>query len=72
MSRANHSTAGFLTTERLELRRMTPADHDWFSDLFRDPLVTRPLGGPFDQAKIDAMFAGRVLDYYDANPGLGI
>ena len=61
-----------LQTPRLELRRFTSEDADWFAALFADPEVTRHLGGPRTRAQADEMFATRVLGYYAAHPGLGI
>jgi len=64
--------APFLTTDRLALRRFVADDLDWFVELYGDAEVTRYLGGPKDRAKTTDMFHARILDYYDANQGLGI
>jgi len=61
-----------LTTERLGLRRFTPADFDWLVALYGDPDVTRFLGGVKTSAQTQAFLDTRVLQYYDENPGLGI
>jgi len=66
------STDGFwLTTERLALRRFTPDDLDFLAGLYDDPDVTLHLGGTKDKAQAETMLRHRVLDYYDAHPGLG-
>lgn len=67
------STEGiWLTTERLALRRFTPADLDFLVGLYGDPEVTRHLGGTKDRAQTETLLHQRILDYYDAHPGLGI
>jgi RimJ/RimL family protein N-acetyltransferase len=62
----------WLETERCGLRRFTTGDRDWLRDLYADPDVTAYLGGPKTPAQADELFRTRVLDYYDAHPGLGI
>lgn len=62
----------WLTTERLGLRRFTAGDLEWFVELYRDPDVTRYLGGVKDRAKAEELLNTRVLRYYDEYPGLGI
>jgi [ribosomal protein S5]-alanine N-acetyltransferase len=62
----------WLTTERLALRRFTPADLDWLVALHSDPDVTRYLGGVKDRTKVDELLTNRILRYYDEHPGLGI
>ena len=62
----------WLETERLALRRFTPADRSWLCDLYADAAVTEYLGGTQTEEAVDRMLAARILDYYDANPGLGI
>jgi ribosomal-protein-alanine N-acetyltransferase len=62
----------WLTTERLGLRRFTLADRDWLCELYADADVTRYLGGTLEPAPVDLLLHARILDYYDANPGLGI
>src|SRR6188472_344280 len=62
----------WLTTERLALRRMTKHDFEWLVDLYRDAEVTRYLGGTKTPAQVEEMLATRVIDYYEANPGLGL
>jgi RimJ/RimL family protein N-acetyltransferase len=62
----------WLTTDRLALRRFTPADANWFAELYGDPEVTRHLGGVKDRAAADQLLKTRILDYYDEHPGLGM
>jgi RimJ/RimL family protein N-acetyltransferase len=61
-----------LSTQRLTLRRFTAADFEWFHGLNGDPVVKRLMGGPATREGSAAMFRDRVLDYYEAHPGLGI
>jgi RimJ/RimL family protein N-acetyltransferase len=65
-------TEYWLTTDRLALRRFTPADVDWLSELFADREVTEYLGGTKTRAQVEEMLAVRILKYYDRHPGLGI
>ena len=62
----------WLTTDRLGLRRFTARDLDFLADLYADPEVTRHLGGTRDRAQTEDLLNTRILDYYEANPGLGI
>ena len=62
----------WLTTERLALRRFTPADLSWLATLYGDSEVTRHLGGVKDRAKTEEFLNTRILQYYDEHPGLGI
>jgi len=62
----------WLTTERLALRRFTADDLDWLADLYSDVDVTRHLGGTKDRAQVEKLLRERILEYYDAHPGLGI
>jgi ribosomal-protein-alanine N-acetyltransferase len=62
----------WLATERLALRRMTTNDFDWLVDLYSDAEVTQYLGGTKTRAQVGEMLATRVIDYYDAHPGLGL
>ena len=62
----------WLTTERLALRRFTPADASWLATLYSDPEVTRHLGGVKERAGADELLNTRILQYYDEHPGLGI
>jgi ribosomal-protein-alanine N-acetyltransferase len=62
----------WLETERLALRPFGPEDLRWFLDLYRDPDVARYIGGSRPAAELEDLFRTRVLDYYDAHPGLGI
>ncbi len=62
----------WLETTRLGLRRFTPADREWLVALYADADVTRYLGGTQSPEAVDRMLQARVLDYYDAHPGLGI
>lgn len=62
----------WLTTERLALRRMTEYDLDWLTTMHADADVTRHLGGIKTRAQVEEMMRMRILDYYDAHPGLGV
>lgn len=62
----------WLETPRLGLRRFTADDRAWLSELYADPDVTRFLGGTQTPDAVDRMLQHRVLDYYEAHPGLGI
>ena len=62
----------WLTTDRLGLRRFTAEDVDWLVDLYSDPDVTRYLGGTKDRGRTEELMRGRILQYYDQHPGLGI
>jgi [ribosomal protein S5]-alanine N-acetyltransferase len=62
----------WLETPRLMLRRFTIDDRAWLCQLYADPEVTRYLGGPQTPDAVDRMLRQRILDYYDAHPGLGI
>jgi RimJ/RimL family protein N-acetyltransferase len=64
--------ACWLTTERLALRRFTPADIEWLFELYSDADVTRYLGGVKNRAQTQAFLETRILQYYDENPGLGM
>ena len=64
--------AHWLTTERLALRRFTPADLDWLAALYGDKEVTRYLGGVKARSQTADMLNTRILQYYDEHPGLGI
>jgi ribosomal-protein-alanine N-acetyltransferase len=63
---------GWLTTDRLSLRRFRTTDLGWLSSLYADPDVTRFLGGTKTEAQVRGMFTTRILDYYYVHPGLGI
>jgi len=62
----------WLSTERLALRRMTQGDLDWLAALYSDEEVTRYLGGLKTREQVADMLRTRIIDYYDANPGLGM
>ena len=62
----------WLTTDRLALRRFAADDFDWFAELNQDVEVTRYTGGVKDRPQARDLFNGRILTYYDENPGLGI
>ena len=62
----------WLTTERLALRRFTPADLDWLLALYGDPEVMQYLGGAKDRAHVESLLENRILRYYDEHPGLGV
>lgn len=53
------------------LRRFTPGDGDWLADLYVDPDVTRYLGGTRTREQVEELFGINILEYYEANPGLG-
>jgi RimJ/RimL family protein N-acetyltransferase len=62
----------WLTTERLALRRFTPADLDWLAELYSDRDVMRYLGGVKDRSKAEELLNTRILQYYEEHPGLGV
>lgn len=62
----------WLTTERLGLHRLRPADLEWLADLESDPDVMQHLGGPKSRTQVEEILRVRILEYYDAHPGLGI
>ena len=62
----------WLETERLALRPMTAADFDWYAGLYTDADVTRYLGGTKTRGELEALFTTRILEYYEAHPGLGL
>ena len=62
----------WLTTDRLALRRMTDGDLDWLAALYNDADVTLHLGGLKTREQVANMMRTRVIEYYDANPGLGV
>ncbi len=51
---------------------MTWDDFDWFAGLYADADVTQYLGGQKTRGQVEEMFRARIIDYYDAHPGLGI
>jgi [ribosomal protein S5]-alanine N-acetyltransferase len=61
----------WLTTERLALRRMTERDLDWLAALYADADVTQYLGGLKTRDQVADMMRTRIIEYYDAHPGLG-
>jgi len=61
-----------IETDRLLLRRFTLDDLDLLDRLGQDPRVMEFLGGVRDRAATETMLRGRILDYYDQHPGLGI
>jgi RimJ/RimL family protein N-acetyltransferase len=62
----------FLQTDRLLLRRFTEDDRDWLCELYADADVTRYLGGVQTAEQVDGLLRRRILDYYEAHPGLGV
>ena len=62
----------WLQTSRLALRRFTPGDYDWLIALYNDPEVMRYGGGVKTPEQVKVVMQERILDYYDANPGLGV
>ena len=65
-------TSFWLESERLRLRRFTAGDFDFFAALQANPDVMRHVGGVKSREESRDLFRERVLEYYDANPGLGI
>lgn len=61
----------WLLTERLALRRFTRDDLDWLTMLRSDPVVMRYAGGPKDRVDTEQLLNIRMLEYYEAYPGLG-
>ncbi|MEP7117344.1 MAG: GNAT family N-acetyltransferase [Acidobacteriota bacterium] len=61
-----------IRTARLQLRRFTIGDLDLLDRLASDARVMEFLGGVKDRAATETMLRGRILDYYDQHPGLGI
>ena len=62
----------WLQTERLALRRFMPVDYDWLVALYSDADVMRYGGGVKSPEQVKAVMQERILDYYDARPGLGV
>ena len=62
----------WLQTERLALRRFTPDDYEWLVSLYSDAEVMRYGGGVKSPEQVQLVMQERILDYYDANPGLGV
>ena len=61
-----------VVTPRLTLRRFASAEQDLLYRLHGDERVMHYIGGVLDREQSAAIFRTRALDYYDANPGLGI
>ena len=53
--------AWWLTTERLALRRFTPADFELLVELYADPDVMRYVGGVKDRAQAAEALKVRIL-----------
>lgn len=64
--------AYWLETDRLGLRRFTASDFDWLVALYSDAEVMRYGGGVKTPDQVRAVMRERILDYYDAHPGLGV
>ena len=62
----------WLATERLGLRRFTPADFEWLVDLYSDADVMRYLGGVKSRTQADEVFQARIVGYYEEHPRLGV
>lgn len=62
----------WLESDRLALRRFTPDDYDWLVALYSDAEVMRYGGGTKTPEQVKSVMRERVLDYYDAHPGLGV
>jgi ribosomal-protein-alanine N-acetyltransferase len=69
---AMENPAFWLTTERLGLRRFMPDDLEWLAALYRDPDVTRYLGGTKNRSEVQELMNVRILRYYDEHPDLGL
>ncbi len=69
---AIESVHPLLVTPRLALRRFRADDLEFLCRLNADPEVTRHTGGTKDRAQSEQMLRVRIIDYYAANPGLGI
>jgi RimJ/RimL family protein N-acetyltransferase len=65
-------TQFWLETDRLGLRRFTVGDFDWLVALYNDAEVMRYGGGVKTPDQVRAVMRDRILDYYDAHPGLGV
>jgi ribosomal-protein-alanine N-acetyltransferase len=66
------NNAGYwLETHRLGLKRFTANDYDWLVSLYSDHEVMRYGGGVKTPEQVQAVMRARILDYYDAHPGLG-
>jgi len=61
-----------LLSERLVLRRLTPDDLELVHRLNSDEKVMRYAGGTKDRVQTEAMLKGRILEYYEEHPGLGV
>lgn len=61
-----------LVSERLSLRRFTWDDLDLLVSLNADPVVMEHLGGVKDRTAVETLMRGRILEYYDQHPGLGV
>lgn len=61
-----------LVSERLSLRRFTLADREALARMHADVDVMRYAGGTLDAAASEAMLRGRILEYYEKFPGLGV
>ena len=62
----------WLQTKRLALRRFLPGDYDWLVALYSDAEVMRYGGGVKSPEQVKVLMQERILDYYDAQPGLGV
>ncbi|ROH91054.1 N-acetyltransferase [Stagnimonas aquatica] len=61
-----------LRSARLQLRRFELADLPLLQRLNSDPEVMRYLGGPEAPEDTRTMLEGRILSYYQEQPGLGV
>jgi RimJ/RimL family protein N-acetyltransferase len=62
----------WLESDRLALRRFTPDDYGWLVALYNDAEVMRYGGGVKTPEQVASVMRERILDYYDAHPGLGV
>lgn len=61
-----------LATQRLRLRRFTPADLELLLRLNQDERVMRYAGGVKSRKQTEELLAGRILQYYEEHAGLGV
>lgn len=65
-------SADSLGTERLLLRRFTPADVDLLHGLQGDARVMRYINEPKTRAETESLLCESIIPYYDEHPGLGV
>ena len=62
----------WLETARLALRRFAAEDYEWLVALYNNVEVMRYGGGVKSSEQVKTVMGERILDYYDAHPGLGV